>query len=328
MFEQPTITPNTEKTPINKDRRNQLETEQEINFEEKKLETFANVIGDSEYYICGGLAFELAKGEIKHRHEDIDIVFFENEEEKIKEDLSSYGFEVYKGPRFQGHDLEAQNFHKNEKNGEMIQEPPIGQEALYIGMFRYRKNQENNKVQQIEPDGSVSSEFPISYFNREKQTIDHNGKNLTVADLRLAVSFKLISERQKDLEDIQRIMPLLKSQFSEQEISELKEISKNNIEMRNVSSLKYIFENFLEKNKEISTKNIYEHFSSILEKKIAERRDPDYSNLIKDFLEEIKEFSTDSSEHNILIKNFLDFSKPRMKKIEEYQYKVIDDTLQ
>jgi hypothetical protein len=327
MFEQPAITPNPEKRPLNKDQRNQIETEQEIDFEERKLETFANVIGDSEYYICGGLALELATGKIKYRHEDIDIIIFTDKEEKIKKSLAEHGFEIYEKPRFQGHDLEAKNFQINEQNGEIFQGPPAGQEALYIGMFRYKKNQENGTVQQLEPDGSVSNEFPISYFDREHQTIDHNGKKLTIADLRRAVSFKLISERPKDLQDVQRIMPLLKSQFSEQEISELKEISKRNIEMGNASSLKYMFESFLETKKEFNAKNIYEHFSAILEKKIAEKKDPNYSNLIRKFLEEIKEFSPDTYERNILMKNFLDFSKPKMKEIEEYQYSIIDSIL-
>lgn len=305
----------------------EVKNEQEIFFEEKKLKTFSKIIGDSEYYIGGGLAIELLEGKLKHRHGDIDIIIFEDEVDNLRGNLLKQGFDVQQKPKFKGHDLDARNFDVDEEDGSLIKNPPEGQEPLDIGLFVYEKNEERGMAQQSEEDGIVNKEFPLSYFNREKQTLDYKGDKLIVADLRLVVSLKTISERPKDLEDIKRMMPLLKSKFTKQELDEMKDICKSNIKTRDIASIKYMFENFLKTDQEINAENIYNYFLEDLKKVIAEKKDIKYSEAVREFLENIKEFSLISKDKEKNKKDFLLFVSDKLKPVIDYQNNVIDETL-
>lgn len=85
---------------LNRNERQKAKNEIEIAKEEKKLRIFSEAMGDAEYYIGGGVGTELTEGKIKHRHEDIDIVVFEDEVDKMKKNLESKGFIVTKGESF------------------------------------------------------------------------------------------------------------------------------------------------------------------------------------------------------------------------------------
>ena len=98
---------------FNKDHQEILErkeaSKEEIAEEERKLKFFSEVMGDCEYCIGGGLAFELYKGVVLKTHDDIDINVPEDNVEEIKKRLEANGFKIYKNPNpIGGHDLDAQ----------------------------------------------------------------------------------------------------------------------------------------------------------------------------------------------------------------------------
>jgi hypothetical protein len=306
-----------------KDERHKLEDEKDISFEEQKLEAFAKVMGSEEYYIAGGLAQEIDKGQIEFHHEDIDIIIFKDQQEKIINTLRNQGFEVIKKPKFTAHDLEATNFDIDEITGK-IRKVPVQGTWLYIGIYAYHRNENLKMAQRLEEDGSVIMEFPASYFDREKQTLDYKGNKVTVADLRLVASSKLISERPKDLIDVKNMMPILKERYSKSEIEDLKNISKDNIKTKVYSSLRNLFERFEKTGMEISSKNIIEYFCSEVDESIKKNTNEDFGRIGKDFLEKIRNFSPSSNNPGIIKKEFMNFIIENFGPIDEYYEKAID----
>lgn len=307
---------------FDRNERREAKNESEIAEEEKKLRIFADAIGDAEYYIGGGIGAELAEGAIKHRHGDMDIIVFEEEIPKIKENLESKGFTVTEGKSFGGHDLDARNFKITEESDE-----PSGEDAVYIGIFVYKKNKERNTAQQLDSDGDINKEFPLEYFDKDKQTLDYNDSKLTVADLRLIVGLKIISDRSKDMRDIERIKPLLKSKFGAQEIDEMKKVCNRNLATRDLASVKYMFDSFLKANKEINTENIHKHFSAELKKSIARMKDANYSNAARKFMESIKSFSPKAKSRKKIREDFLAFASKKLEPVVKYQEKMVGEVL-
>lgn len=297
--------------------------EQEIVWEKEKLKTFVDVMGNMEYYMGGGLAAELIEENLKYRHKDIDIIIFEDQEEKIVDRLKDHGFDVRKKPKFAGHDLDAMNFDVDEEGDEAFQDASHGL-GLYIGIFVYARNEERGTAQQMEEDGAINKEFPLSYFNKENQTLDYEGDKFTVADLRLVASLKLISNRPKDLKDVENMLPFLKAKFSEEEIEELKNVSKENMETRSRVSLQHMFEEFLKTDREVNAENIFEYFSSILRLSIDRIKDEGYAAVARTFLEYVRGFAPSSNDPEIIKKEFQVFVLKGYESITEYQNKIID----
>ncbi len=312
---------------LNRMEREEAENEQEISFEEKKLKTFAQVMDGFEYYIGGGLAVELIENDIIYRHGDVDMIIFENDLDKIRKNLQKSNFNLQKNPKFKGHDLNARNFSVDEESETLVREPSSGQEPLEIGLFVYKKDQERGTAQQLDEDGSINKEFPLSYFDRENQTVEYKGDKFIVADLRLVASLKAISERTKDVEDIKKIMPMLRSKFKEQELDEMRDVCKRNIKARDMASVKFMFENFLKTDQEINGENLYKYFSEGMGKSIAGIKDADYSEAARDFLAGIKEFSVKSKDPIDIAKDFILFASEKLKPVIDIQYKLIDRIL-
>lgn len=310
-------------TPRNKNERNKLENEQDVFLEEQKLAMFAKIMKGEEYYIAGGLAQEINKGNIDHRHEDIDIIIFKDQTERILDNFRKHGFEVKIKPKFTGHDIDVANFEIDTENDE-LSNGPEHEPWLYIGVFEYIRDEKTDSARRLDDDGDTDRVFPLNYFNREKQTIDYKGNDVTVADLRLVVSSKLISERPKDIKDVKELMPFLKEKYGESEIEELKNISKENTKTRVSSSFKHLLGKFEEAGIETKTENIIEYFYSELEKSIQKIENEDYAKVGREFLDKIKEFSLLSSDPEVVKKEFMDFIMDNSKAIIEYYENEID----
>lgn len=313
---------NTGEETHNRNERQWAKNEIEIAKEEKKLRIFSEALCDAEYYIGGGVGAELAEGAIKHRHGDIDIIVFEDEVGKIKKKLESKGFIVTKGESFGGHSFDARNFEITQESDE-----PHGENPLHIGIYVYKRNIEKGMAQQLDEDGDITKEFPLSYFNKENQTMDYKGSKLTVADLRLSAGFKIASDRSKDIKDIERIKPLLKSTYSKEEIEELRNVVKKNIETLFNGSVKHIFSNFLETGQEITGENIHKYFDREVKEKIAGLQDADYANMLKEFTASLRNFSPTAKKHKEIKKEFLAFVSDKLKPITNYHKNIVDKTL-
>ncbi len=296
--------------------------ESEIIAEERKLRILSEALGDAEYYIGGGVGTELAEGAIKYRHWDIDIIVFEDELDRIKEKLKSKGFTITQGRGWGGHSLDAINFEISEES-----DLPHGKDAVHIGIFIYKRNEEKGMAQQLDEDGDVAKEFPLKYFNREKQSIYYKGSMLTIADLRISAGFKIASDRPKDIKDTERIRSLLKSRYSKQEIEELKKVSKNNIETLFMASIKHTFSNFLETKRQITSENIYDYFGKEFKERIAELEDIDFADTIKEFIGGLKEFSPTTEDPKKIKKEFSVFAANKLKPTINYYKNIVDKTL-
>lgn len=307
---------------INPHERQDAKNEIEIVKEEKKLRIFSEAMGDAEYYIGGGVGAELAEGAIKHRHGDIDIIIFEDEVDKIKKNLESKGFTVIKGESFGGHSLDARNFEITRESDE-----PHGEGALHIGIFVYKRNVKIEMAQQLDEDGDITKEFPLSYFSKEKQTTDYKGGKLIVADLRLSAGFKIASDRSKDIKDIERIKPLLKSKYNQVEIEKFKNVAKKNIETLFNASFKHTFSNFLKTGQEITGENIRKYFDDDSKEKIAGIEDADFASAIKEFIAGLKEFSPAVKDREEIKKEFFAFASDKLKPIIDYYKNIVDKTL-
>ncbi len=266
-------------------------TPEQCKYEDQKLETFLNAIGDCEYYIGGGLAVELEEGKIEHMHNDMDIIVFENELNKIKEALESKGFIFIKSESNGGHDYDAK-LKASEDDEKLIDE------LLHIGIFVYKTNRENNTAEQLNKDGGINKRFPLEYFDAEKQTIKYNQNKLCIADIRLVLGNKLASERPKDLVDIKKIKELIILKYPDKEIlreemERLQMISRENIRSRIVSGIKNIISELMHK-KDISRDNVYAYFEKEVKEATDRIKNDKYKDAINKFLERLKNFSTNS----------------------------------
>src|SRR5680860_1573313 len=310
-----------EREALDRNKRQEIKNKDEIKEEERRLQIFSEAIGDAEYYIGGGIGIELEEGAIKHKHGDIDIIVFDDELDKIKKNFEDKGFIVTPGRGWGGYTFDAMNYKLDDESDE-----PQDKNDVHIGIFVYKKDNDRGTVQQLEPDGSISKEFPLKYFVKDKQLLNYKENNLIIADLRLVVSLKMISERPKDIKDIERVKPLLKSKFSEQEIEELKDICKNNLKLRSAASLKYMFDRFLEKGAEIVGKNIFENFVTEVEKSKAGEMDESYFEAIMNFMEKLKDFSVINRDE---AKNqFNEFVRNNIEIISIAQNNLVDKTLE
>lgn len=316
-------TDNQRETRPNKEERHKLNNEQEVVFEERKLAAFAKIMNGQEYYIVGGLAQEIDRGKIEYRHEDIDIIIFKDQEERIIDALKSQDFDVFRKPKFTAHDLEATNFDIDESSGQ-IRRAPAQAPWLYIGIYIYERNQDKKMAQRLEEDGTVNTEFPLTYFNKEKQTLNYKEDEVIIADLRLVATSKLISERPKDIEDVKNMIPLLKTRFNSEEIKELKNINKENIKNRGISNLKHLLEDFSKTGKEVSAESIVEYFSSNIEKSLKKIKNEDYSVAVRNFLFSIGTFTTSSSDSEMIKNEFWEFALDNFEPLAEYYSKIID----
>lgn len=310
----------TESDKLDRNERQEIKNEAEIIEEERKLQIFSDAIGDAEYYIGGGIGIELMEGKVKHRHGDIDIIVFEDEIDKIKENLRSNGFMITPGRGWGGHSLDARNFEIDEESDE-----PPKEGDVHVGIFIYKKDKRRGIVRQMEPDGSINKEFPLKYFNKDRQTLNYKQSNLIIADLRLIISLKMISERAKDIKDIERIKPLLKAKYREQEVEEMKDVCKDNLKTRSIASLKHMFDGFLEKGKEITGDNIYDDFIQEIEKNKNGAVDKNYKAAIMSFMEMLKDFSV--SAKGKAKKEFSEFVESNIRIISEAQNNLVDKTL-
>ncbi len=310
-----------ERDLLDKNERLEAKNETETSEEERRLEIFSDAIGDSEYYIGGGVGIELIEGAIKHKHGDIDIIIFEDDVESIKGKLQSKGFAITSGHGWGGHNLDAKNFEVTEDDDGFSDK-----EAVHIGIFVYKRDLARGIARQFLPDGSVGKEFPLEYFNRDKQTLSYKENNFTVADIRLIVSLKLISERPKDIKDIERAKSLLKSKYSAQEIEKLKDVCMQNLKTRNVAGLKRMFDVFLEKGEEITGGNIRDSFIQEIEKEKKGEVDEKYMEAILTFMEKLKDFSATSKEN--AKQEFVQFIESNMDMILSAQSKLVDETLE
>lgn len=287
-------------------------TPEQHKHENKKLETFASVIGDCEYYIGGGLAVELENRKIEHIHSDIDIIVFEDELEKIKKNLASKGFNFEKNE--DSHDYDSKQIISEDTDKEINDSP-------HIGIFVYKKNKENNTAEQLNEDGSVNKKFPLDYFDAEKQAVEYNRNKLYVADLRLVLGLKMINERPKDIKDIKKIGKLLMLKYHdkktlETDMEKLKAISRENIKTQTVSEIKKIISKLINK-QEINCNNIYEHFekevkNAVIKTKIVNEK---YKEAIYECLERIKIFPiSDEQTEN----DFEDFALNNIEPLVNY----------
>lgn len=306
---------------LNSGERREIKHEAEIEKEERKLRIFSDAIGDEEYYIGGGIGIELIEGAIKHKHGDIDIIVFEDSINKIKEKLQSKGFIITPGHGWGGHNLDAKNYEVAEES-----DIPDNIDYVHIGIFIYKRDIRRGIARQILPDESAGNEFPLKYFNKDNQTLNYKENNLTVEDIRLIVSLKLISERPKDVKDIERVKPLLMSKYSQEEIEELKNICKDNLKIRNIAGLKRMFEKFLETGEEITGNNIRDNFFQTIEKEKMGEIDEEYMEAIRSFVERLNDFSVSSKEK--ARQEFVEFIKSHLYILTSEQNKLMDKRLE
>lgn len=275
-------------------------TPEQCEHEDKKLEIFADVIGDCEYYIGGGLAVELEKRKIEHVHDDIDIIVFEDELERLKNKLLLKGFNFEKNKNT--HDYDSRQI-TNENANKVISDSP------HIGIFVYKKSKENNTAEQLNKDGSINKRFPLDYFDTEKQMVEYNQNKLCIADLRLVLGLKMISERPKDAKDIKKIKESLIAKYHNkktlsEEMEKLKVISQENIKTQSISDIKNIISK-LKNKEEINRDNISEHFGKEAKNAIKNIENSKYKNAIYKYLEYIKAFPVRDEQTE---KDFEDFA--------------------
>lgn len=304
---------------LNRSERQETKNESEIAKEDRKLQIFSDAIGDAEYYIGGGIGIELAEGEIKRSHGDIDIIIFKDEIDKVKRNLEEKGFIVTEERG--GHSLDARNFVIND-------EEPKGENDVHIGIYVYEKDLKQNVAQQIKPDGSISLKFPLEYFDKNKQTVDYMGNELTIADLRLIISLKVLSDRPRDIKDRERIIPALKSKYSEDELLEMKNICKENIRSFFIAHFKQIFNNFLETDQKINGDNIYNYFAEKTKNINKEIKNNDYLAAVQDFIGKMKIFSSASQNREKAKKEFSEFIENNLESLSRVQNDIIDENLE
>lgn len=304
-------------------------TMEQCEHENKKLETFADAIGNCEYYIGGGLAVEIEEKKIEHVHGDMDIIVFEDELEKIREHLESKGFDFEKNKNKGGHDYDAK-LKINENADKVIDY------SLHIGIFVYKRNEEKNTVEQLNEDGSINKEFPLDYFDAEKQTIKYNQNKLCVADLRLVLGLKMISERPKDVKDIRRIRELLISKYQDkktlkEEMEKLKTISQENIKTTTISKIKDIFSKLTEDRQEITSESIYKYFKKETRDAVDRIQSEKYKTAVYEFLERIKNFSINTKNDEQMKKDFEKFAlnnaEPLLNYYDEEIERIINEIL-
>ncbi|MFZ2970537.1 MAG: hypothetical protein WA063_05280 [Minisyncoccia bacterium] len=285
-------------------------TPEQCEHEDKKLEIFADVIGDCEYYIGGGLAVELEKRKIEHVHDDIDIIVFEDELERLKRKLLSKGFNFEKNKNT--HDYDSRQI-TNENTNKVISDSP------HIGIFVYKKSKENNTAEQLNEDGSINKKFPLDYFDTEKQMVEYNQNKLRIADLRLVLGLKMISERPKDAKDIKKIKESLMAKYQNkkilsEEMEKLKVISQENIKTQAVSDIRNIISK-LKNKEEINRDNISEHFGIEARNSIKNVENAKYKNAIYRYLERIKAFPVRDEQTK---KDFEDFALNNTESLVNY----------
>lgn len=288
-------TQNLEEHRKRRDQRREA-SEEEVEHEKRKLETLADALGDAEYFIGGGLVMELMEGKIRYKHEDIDINIFKDEEGKVLENLSRKGFELKRLPPFKGHDLEAMNFEVDEESGRILREPTEG-EWLYIGVFLLERDTESGTAIRYGKDGNIDSEFPLSYYDREKQTVEFEGRRYTVCDPRLIVSEKLLSIRPKDLRDVETLLPMIKKLHGKEGIEELKGVCGRNLETKGMNSLRFLFEKFLATAEKVNGENAYGFFLCETQERMK-TADDEYVEAAGSALENIRKFRASSTEED------------------------------
>lgn len=265
-------------------------TPEQREYEKNKMKIFADAIGDCTYYIGGGLAVELEKGDIEHVHNDIDIIVFDDELDKIRETLESKGFIFEKSKSFGGHNYDARL--KSSKDNEELTD-----DSLHIGIFLYKKNNENNMAEQLNENGDINKIFPLEYFNAERQMVEFDRNKLCIADIRVVLGNKLASERPKDLEDIKQIKELILDRYPDKEVlreemDKLQSISQKNIRTKTFSGIQNIISGLMRK-KDISHDNIYTYFEKEVKKAADRIKNDEYRNVINEYLERLKNFSSD-----------------------------------